>query len=166
MAINFDSVISNAKGAANIAKLKVTLGLKKNELNKMFEELGRSFFECTRNEPIKEVESASEDNLSSETENMHSSLIDYMADENIRACLEKIPILQKEIAALESQVLNEKENMKPISTPDSMQSGYGQANYPQDHVTPTVSGAKCSKCGAMQSPDNDFCENCGSKMSE
>ena len=41
MAINFDSIISNTKGAANIAKLKVTLGLKTNELNKLYTELGK-----------------------------------------------------------------------------------------------------------------------------
>lgn len=48
MAINFDSIISNTKGAANIAKLKVTLGLKTNELNKLYTELGNCFMTLQR----------------------------------------------------------------------------------------------------------------------
>lgn len=49
MAINFDSIISNAKGTANIAKLKVTLGFKTNELNKLYTELGKLFYDFTKN---------------------------------------------------------------------------------------------------------------------
>lgn len=49
MAINFDSIISNTKGAANIAKIKVTLGLKVNELSKLYAEVGKLFYEVTRN---------------------------------------------------------------------------------------------------------------------
>ena len=144
MAINFDSVISNTKGAANIAKLKVTLGLKTNELNKLYSELGKFFYECTKNNQT-----------------------DYMADEQIRDCLEKIPSLEQEIATLESQVSNEKDSMKPIDTPkEPMQSGYGQPNYSQGPAASAESGVKCPKCGAMQSSDNEFCIFCVTKMSE
>ena len=157
MAINFDSIISNTKGAANIAKLKVTLGLKTNELNKLYTELGKLFYDFTKSNQTEEVESVSEDNHSSENETTNSSVTDYMADENIRACYEKIAIL-------ESQISNEKDNMKPMSTPT--ETGYSQTNYSQDPVTPTGSGAKCPKCGAMQSSDNKFCVYCGNKMGE
>ena len=87
-----------------------------------------------------------------------------MADEKLRACLEKIPRLEQEVATLESQISNEKDNMKPISTPTER--GYSQTNYSQDPVTPTESGVKCLKCGAMQSPDNKFCVYCGTKISK
>lgn len=164
MAINFDSIISNAKGTANIAKLKVTLGFKTNELNKLYTELGKLFYDFTKNNQTEEVESVSEDNHSSENETTNSSVTDYMADENIRACYEKIPSLEQEIAILESQISNEKDNMKPMSTPT--ETGYSQTNYSQDPVTPTGSGAKCSKCGKVQSEDNEFCVNCGTKISK
>ena len=98
MAINFDSIISNTKGTANIAKLKVTLGFKTNELNKLYTELGKLFYDFTKNNQTEEVESVSEDNHSSENETTNSSVTDYMADENIRACYEKIPSLEQEIA--------------------------------------------------------------------
>lgn len=164
MAINFDSIISNAKGTANIAKLKVTLGFKTNELNKLYTELGKLFYDFTKNNQTEEVESVSEDNHSSENEITNSSVTDYMADENIRACYEKIPSLEQEIAILESQISNEKDNMKPMSTPT--ETGYSQTNYSQDPVTPTGSGAKCPKCGKVQSEDDEFCVNCGTKISK
>lgn len=164
MAINFDSIISNTKGAANIAKLKVTLGFKTNELNKLYTELGKLFYEFTKNNQTEEVESVSEDNHSSENETTNSSVTDYMADENIRACYEKIPSLEQEIAILESQISNEKDNMKPMSTPT--ETGYSQTNYSQDSVTPTRSGAKYPKCGANQSLDNEFCIYCGTKINK
>lgn len=72
MAINFDSIISNTKGAANIAKLKVTLGLKTNELNKLYTELGKLFYDFTKSNQAEEVESVSEDNHSSENETTNS----------------------------------------------------------------------------------------------
>ena len=164
MAINFDSIISNTKGAANIAKLKVTLGLKTNELNKLYTELGEIFYECTKKNQKETTEQVREDNPSLENENKNSVLIDFMADEKLRACLEKIPRLEQEVATLESQISNEKDNMKPISTPTER--GYSQTNYSQDPVTPTESGVKCLKCGAMQSPDNKFCVYCGTKISK
>lgn len=164
MAINFDSIISNTKGAANIAKLKVTLGFKTNELNKLYTELGKLFYEFTKNNQTEEVESVSEDNHSSENETTNSSVTDYMADENIRACYEKIPSLEQEIAILESQISNEKDNMKPMSTPT--ETGYSQANYYQNDVNSSESVAKCPKCGAVQGIDNEFCVYCGTKINK
>lgn len=75
MAINFDSIISNAKGTANIAKLKVTLGFKTNELNKLYTELGKLFYDFTKNNQTEEVESVSEDNHSSENETTNHQLL-------------------------------------------------------------------------------------------
>ena len=131
-------------------------------LNQLFQI--QLFYDFIKSNQTEEVESVSEDNHSSENETTNSSVTDYMADENIRVCFEKIPSLEQEIAILESQISNENDNMKPMSTPT--ETGYSQTNYSQDPVTPTGSGAKCPKCGKVQSEDNEFCVNCGTKISK
>ena len=96
MAINFDSIISNTKGAANIAKIKVTLGLKVNELSKLYAEVGKLFYEVTRNNNAQDNDSLKEDKLSLDIDNMNSFVSDLMANEELRGYLEKITDLKKE----------------------------------------------------------------------
>lgn len=95
MAINFDSIISNTKGAANIAKIKVTLGLKVNELSKLYAEVGKLFYEVTRNNNTQDNDSLKEDKLSLDIDNTNSFVSDLMASEELRSYLEKITDLKK-----------------------------------------------------------------------
>ena len=94
MAINFDSIISNTKGAANIAKIKVTLGLKVNELSKLYAEVGKLFYEVTRNNNTQDNDSLKEDKLSLDIDNTNSFVSDLMASEELRSYLEKITDLK------------------------------------------------------------------------
>lgn len=97
MAINFDSIISNTKGAANIAKIKVTLGLKVNELSKLYAEVGKLFYEVTRNNNAQDNDSLKEDKLSLDIDNMNLFVSDLMANEELRGYLEKITDLKKKL---------------------------------------------------------------------
>ncbi len=161
MAINFDSIISNTKGAANIAKIKVTLGLKVNELSKLYAEVGKLFYEVTRNNNAQDNDSLKEDKLSLDIDNMNSFVSDLMANEESRGYLEK------EIEELESQVLVEKGNMKPIDTSsEQTNQDNTQANYYQNDVNSSESVTKCPKCGAVQGIDNEFCVYCGTKINK
>ena len=164
MAINFDSIISNTKGAANIAKIKVTLGLKVNELSKLYAEVGKLFYEVTRNNNTQDNDSLK---LSLDIDNTNSFVSDLMASEELRSYLEKITDLKKEIEELESQVLVEKGNMKPIDTSSEQTNQENtQANYYQNDVNSSESVAKCPKCGAIQGIDNEFCVYCGTKINK
>ena len=167
MAINFDSIISNTKGAANIAKIKVTLGLKVNELSKLYAEVGKLFYEVTRNHNTQDNDSLKEDKLSLDIDNTNSFVSDLMANEELRGYLEKITDLKKEIEELESQVLVEKGNMKPIDTSSEQTNQENtQANYYQNDVHSSESVTKCPKCGAVQGIDNEFCVYCGTKINK
>lgn len=95
MAINFESIISNTKGAANIAKIKVTLGLKVNELSKLYAEVGKLFYEVTRNNNAQDNDSLKEDKLSLDIDNMNLFVSDLMENEELRGYLEKITDLKR-----------------------------------------------------------------------
>ena len=165
MAINFDSIISNTKGAANIAKIKVTLGLKVNELSKLYAEVGKLFYEVTRNNNAQDNDSLKEDKLSLDIDNMNLFVSDLMANEELRGYLEKITDLKKEIEELESEVSKEKENIKPIDSASyQSQAECSNANFSQCDDTSSETGVKCPKCGAVQGIDNEFCVYCGAKI--
>lgn len=165
MAINFDSIISNTKGAANIAKIKVTLGLKVNELSKLYAEVGKLFYEVTRNNNAQDNDSLKEDKLSLDIDNMNSFVSDLMENEELRGYLEKITDLKKEIEELESQVLVEKGNMRPIDTSsEQTNQDNTQANYYQNDVNSSESVTKCPKCGNEIKEGASFCPKCGTKV--
>ena len=74
---------------------------------------------------------------------------------------------KKEIEELESQVLVEKGNMKPIDTSSEQTNQENtQANYYQNDVNSSESVTKCPKCGAIQGIDNEFCVYCGTKINK
>lgn len=98
---------------------------------------------------------------------MNSFVSDLMANEELRGYLEKITDLKKEIEELESQVLVEKGNMKPIDTSsEQTNQDNTQANYYQNDVNSSESVTKCPKCGAVQGIDNEFCVYCGAKINK
>ena len=161
MGINFDAIMSNGKGATNIAKIKVTLLGKTDELNKSYIELGKAFYEFLKNKCSNKEDDA---------------MCTY--GESVEVCLEKIKGLEKEISDLESQIINEKNSFKPMAAKNqfvhnmenhNVFSENNTENYTEGTAPPMFSGnqvVQCPNCGKVQSSDNAFCENCGYKMSE